>query len=222
MFCRSSRATASPFSRVPLECLLAVFELLALHRQLLAEPVRCFLRGEELVLEVLIDVLLRKLVGHGGSPCRVRRREPQVHQAAIADGRDHERFQERVDRARLSHCFARVGGNDIAGIGGEQLHDPLRRTAYGAGHTEGPLAFGVAIQFRRVPQSQAVDRPPGQPTALQNVDLSLVVVLLGQKARLGDLLELHDVWLGRVEEQLHAAFVHGRRDERINDHAREH
>src|SRR6266540_4360128 len=70
---------------VPLQRLLARIHLLALFRELLAEPVGRLLRREELEFEVLLDIGTSQRIAHFGRHYWVRRVVPGVHEAAVAD-----------------------------------------------------------------------------------------------------------------------------------------
>ena len=59
------------------------------------------LRRRELELEVLLDVGLRERVGDVRRQRRIGRAELHVHEPAVADRRDRQVAQERVDRLRL-------------------------------------------------------------------------------------------------------------------------
>jgi hypothetical protein len=86
---------------VALQRLLAGLHGLSLFVDLLAEEGGRFPGRQEPDLEVLLDVGLRQRVGGGHGELWVGRGVLDVHEARVADGRDPEAAEERVDYRSL-------------------------------------------------------------------------------------------------------------------------
>ncbi len=97
---------------VALERRLALLDLAPLLGQPLAQPVGGVLRGGEPGFEVLLDVGLREPVGHVGRELRLRRRDPQLDDPAVAHGHDVQRPEDQADvlRQRVTRVLTRGGG----------------------------------------------------------------------------------------------------------------
>ncbi len=74
------------------------FNLAALLRQPIAEPVAGFLRSHELVLEILIDVVLRDRVDDPRREIRVGELVLHVHEPAVSNRRHGQIVEEPIDR----------------------------------------------------------------------------------------------------------------------------
>ena len=94
---RSARDTAAAPSRL--------LDLASLLGKPLAEPVARFLRGRELVLEVLIDVVLRDRVDRSRRERRIGRRYLTSTSRLLRIGETSD-LSGKVDRARLPDVSA--------------------------------------------------------------------------------------------------------------------
>ena len=81
--------------------------------------------ADELVLEVLLDVVLRQRVDDAGRERRVRRAELHVHQPAVADRRDGQVREERVDRPRLRRGLVRPPARLRRAAAGADVNRPV-------------------------------------------------------------------------------------------------
>ena len=140
-----------------------------------------------------------------------------VHQPAVADGRDSQLRGEDIDGARLRgrlvnrrRPLRRVGRVPAL----EQTSNGGRRAQDGARQRETLIAG--AAERRRVPQAETVERAARQRPALQHVVLGLVVVVPLGLIFVDHLLETDDVLLLGLEEQPGPGFVDGRRREGVD------
>ena len=182
------------------------------------EPVGRVLRGGERELEVLLDVGLRMRVGHVGGQLRLRRRDAEVHQPAVANRHDGERAEDEAD------VCARTGSPSVCGIaravaaGFAAAADHRRlRERRRAPCTRPVTRHRRLLRRMRLRQRRVLDqlhrhgRAPRQAPALQDPVLRLVevvvvpaVLLLEHRVQAGDLRRV------LLDEDLRARLVERR------------
>ena len=194
-------------------------DFLALLGEPRAQPVARLLRRREPVLEVLLDIVLRERVDDGGRERRVGKPELDIHQPAVADGRDRQPRREGIDGLRLGRRLVdgrrRTGHVSLTTRGGEPGAGVWRT---GNGLRQGSLAWPA--ERWHVPEAELLERAARQRAALQHVVLGLVVVRLAL-ILVDDLLEVDDVLLVGLDEEPRPGFVEGRRREGVHGHATE-
>ncbi len=189
-------------------------DFLALLGEPRAEPVVRLLRRHEPVLEVLLDVVPGQRVDDARRQRRIRMPILDVHQPAVADGRDGQLRCEGIDGPRLrSRLVNRGVPRRVRPV--SPLNRPAAAPAHQDGALEGKTLIARPAERRRVPQAETVERAARQRAALQHVVLGLVVVRLGL-IFVDHLLEVDDVLLLGLEEQPGPGFVDGRRREGVD------